>query len=153
MFLSIFLSTCLGMYIGRWKIESEVIQSCQTLCNPVDCSLPGSSNHGILQARILEWVAISFSMGSSWPRDQTQVSRIAGRSFTLWATREARVCTYVLFIFLSTYLSIYQSICKWWLWEINSHPGFLDQGLLDLSSPFSGPYLFIWASSLNYDNS
>ena len=153
MFLSIFLSTCLGMYIGRWKIESEVTQLCQTLCNPVDCSLPGSSIHGILQARILEWVAISFSMGSSWPRDWTQVSCIAGRSFTLWATREACVCTYGLFIFLSTYLSIYRSICKWWLWEINSHPEFLDQGLLDLSSPFSVPYLFIWASSLNYDNS
>ena len=45
--------------------------------------------HGILQARILEWVAIPFSRGSSWPRDQTQVSYIAGRFFTFWATREA----------------------------------------------------------------
>ena len=45
--------------------ESEVAQSCPTLCNPVDCSLPGSSIHGILQARILEWVAISFSRDSS----------------------------------------------------------------------------------------
>ena len=52
-------------------------------------SPPGSSVHGILQARILEWVAISFSRGSSWPRDQTQVSHIAGRRFNLWATREA----------------------------------------------------------------
>ena len=59
------------------------------LCDPVDCSPPGSSVHGILQARILEWVAISFSRGSSWPRDQTQVSCIAGRCFNLWATREA----------------------------------------------------------------
>ena len=58
------------------------------LCNPVDCSPPGSSVHGILQARILEWVAISFSRGSSWPRDRTQVSHIAGRCFNLWATRE-----------------------------------------------------------------
>ena len=69
--------------------ESEVAQSYPTLCDPVDCSPPGSSIHGILQARILEWVAISFSMGSSWPRDWTQVSRIAGRRFNLWATREA----------------------------------------------------------------
>ena len=69
--------------------ESEVAQSCLTLCDPMDCSLPGSSVHGIFQARVLEWVAIAFSRGSSWPRDQTQVSCIAGRYFTLWATREA----------------------------------------------------------------
>ena len=70
--------------------ESEVAQSCPTLCNPMDCSPPGSSVHGILQARVLEWVAISFSRGSSRPRDRTQVSHIAGRCFNLWATREAR---------------------------------------------------------------
>ena len=70
--------------------ESEVPQSCLTLCDPMDCSPPGSSVHGILQARILEWVAISFSRGSSQARDQTQVSRIAGRRFNLWATREAQ---------------------------------------------------------------
>ena len=46
-----------------FQSESEVTQSCPTLCDPVDCSLPGSSLHGILQARILEWVAISFSRG------------------------------------------------------------------------------------------
>ena len=71
--------------------ESEIAQPCPTLCHPVDCSPPGSSVHGILQARILEWVAISFSRGSSQPRDQTQVSCIAGRHFNLWATREALV--------------------------------------------------------------
>ena len=61
-----------------------VAQSCLTLCDPMDCSLLGSSLHGIIQAGILEWVAISFSRGSSWLRDQTQVSCIAGRSFTVW---------------------------------------------------------------------
>ena len=66
-------------------IEREIAQLCPTLCNPVDCSPPGSSIHGILQARILEWVAISFSKGSFWPRDRTQVSRIAGRCFNLCA--------------------------------------------------------------------
>ena len=71
--------------------ESEVAQSCETLCDPVDCSPPGSSVLGILQARILQWVAISFSRGSSRPRDRTQVSRIAGRRFNLWATGEAPV--------------------------------------------------------------
>ena len=55
--------------------ESEVAQSCPSLCgNPMDCSLPSFSVHGIFQARVLEWVAISFSRGSSWLRDQTQVS-------------------------------------------------------------------------------
>ena len=58
--------------------------------DPMDCSPPGFSVHGILQARILESVAILFSWGSSWPMDQTQVSRIAGRFFTIWATREAQ---------------------------------------------------------------
>ena len=70
------------------KKESEVAQSCLTLCDPMDCSLPGFSVHGIFQARVLEWVAISFSRGSSWPRDWTQVSHIVGRCFTLWATRK-----------------------------------------------------------------
>ena len=68
---------------------SEVAQSCLTLCDSMDCSLPGFSVHGILQARILEWVTISFSRGSSWPRDGTRVSHIVGRRFNLWATREA----------------------------------------------------------------
>ena len=63
--------------------EVKISQSCPTLCNPMDCSLPGSSVHGILQARTPEWVLISFPRGSSQPRDQTQVSHIAGRFFTI----------------------------------------------------------------------
>ena len=70
--------------------SSLIAQSCLTLCDPMDCSPPGSSLHGILQTRILEWVAISFSRGLSQPRNQTWVSCIAGRFFTDWATREAR---------------------------------------------------------------
>ena len=66
-----------------------VAQLYLTLCDPMDCSLPGSSVHGILQARILEWAAMPFSRGSSWPRDRTRVSWIAGRFFTIWATRGA----------------------------------------------------------------
>ena len=65
----------------------EVAQSCPTLCDAIDCSLPGSSVHVISQARVLEWVAISFSRGSFQPRDWTQVSHNAGRRFTIWATR------------------------------------------------------------------
>ena len=60
-----------------------VAKSCATLCHSMDCGPPGSSVHGISQARILEWVAISFSRGSSQPRDRTQVSCIAGRCFNL----------------------------------------------------------------------
>ena len=74
-----------------YRCEGEVAQPCPTLCDPVDCSLPGFSIHGILQARILEWVTISFSRGYSWPRDLTQVSRIGGRHFNLSANREAPV--------------------------------------------------------------
>ena len=67
-----------------------VTQSCLSLCNSMDCSPPGSSVHGLLQARTLEWVAMPSSRGSSQASDQTQVSRIAGRFFTVWATREAQ---------------------------------------------------------------
>ena len=70
-------------------LESEVTQLCPTLCNPMDWNPPGSSTHGIVQARTLEWDAISFSRESSWPRNRTQVSRIAVRHFTVWATRGA----------------------------------------------------------------
>ena len=65
------------------EVKMLVTQSCPTLCGPMDCSLPGSSVHGILQARILEWVTIPFSRGSSQPKSQTWVSRVAGRLFTL----------------------------------------------------------------------
>ena len=75
------------MYCGPYEVNSL---SHVQLCNPMDCSPPGSSSvYGIFQARTLEWVAIFFSRGSSRPRDQTQVSHIAGRLFTFWATRES----------------------------------------------------------------
>ena len=68
----------------KWN-EVKVAQSCLTLCNPMDYTF-----YGFLQARKLEWVAFPFSTGSSQSRDQTQVSRTAGRFFTSWATREAK---------------------------------------------------------------
>ena len=73
-------------------IYVKVAQLCLTLCDPIDCSLPGSSVHGILQTRILEWVAVPVSRGTSWPRNRTSISCIAGGFFTSWATREA--CTH-----------------------------------------------------------
>ena len=69
-----------------WWFSHKVVSNS---CGPMDCSLPGSSVHGIFQARILVWIATSFSRGSSPPRDQTQVSCIEGRFFTNWAMREA----------------------------------------------------------------
>ena len=73
-----------GSVAYMWVCEVKVAQSCPTLCNPID-----STVHGILQARILERVAFSCSRRSSQSRDGTQVSHIAGRFFTSWATREA----------------------------------------------------------------
>ena len=64
-------------------------QLCLTLCDSMDCSLPGSTVHGIFQARILEWVAVSFSRGPSWPRDQTHIVCISKWILYHWVTREA----------------------------------------------------------------
>ena len=75
------------LLMARWypmvyvSLCVSVTQVCWTLCNPMDCIWSGSSVHGISQAQILKWVAISFSSGSSRPRDQTRVSHIAGRFF------------------------------------------------------------------------
>ena len=75
-----------GGFFTNWaiKVKVKVAQSCPTLCDPIDHTV-----HEILQARILEWIAFPFSSRSSQPRDQTQVSRVASRFFTSWATREA----------------------------------------------------------------
>ena len=77
---------------GVYSVYVWAAQLWTTLYHPMEYSPPDASVHGILQARMLEWecVAISFSRGSSWPRDQTRVSCIAGTFFTMWATREAQ---------------------------------------------------------------
>ena len=77
--------------LSEWFLHIKVSahQSCLTLCDPTNCSQPGSSIHEILQARILQWVATPFSRRSSWPRDRTEVSCVAGRFFTISTTREA----------------------------------------------------------------
>ena len=95
------------------KSESEVTQLCPTLCHPMDYSLTGSSIHGIFQARVLEWVAISFPRGSSQPRDWIRVSHIVGRCFTIWAIREVprSICELTE--------NFYSEILQTWV-EINS---------------------------------
>ena len=85
-----------------------VAQSCPTFCDPMDCIPPGSSVRGILQTIILEWVSIPFSRGSSWPRNQTQVSCTPGRFFTIRLTREASSFIHVvacvkIFFFLKNF--------------------------------------------------
>ena len=79
-----------GQFKGS-ESEGEVAQLCLTLCNPMDCSLPGSSVHRIFQAIVLEWIVISFSRGSSQLRDRIQVSRIVDRRFSVWATRKVGI--------------------------------------------------------------
>ena len=74
---------------GRLHFSSVQLLCRVQLCDSMDCTSLGSSVHEILEARILKWVAISFSRGSSRPRDQTRLCSIAGRLFTIWATREA----------------------------------------------------------------
>ena len=79
------------VYHDLMKVKVSVAQSCPTLYNFMDCSPPGSSVHGILQARTLAWVATPFSRGFSWPSDRTWVSLIAGRFFTVCATRDTMI--------------------------------------------------------------
>ena len=86
--------------IWQARVCGLVTQSCPTFCDPVDCSLPGSTVHGIIHARMLEWVVIPLFRVSSLPRGWTWVSWIAGRRFTIWATRKVTVC--LLFTYWST---------------------------------------------------
>ena len=90
-----------------------VTQSCLTLCHCMDCSLSGSSVHGILQAIELEWVAIGFSRGSFHPWDRTQVSHIAARFFTIWVTRQALQMPGTM---LNPWLSLFHFILTIILW-------------------------------------
>ena len=83
--ISIIWEKCTYMYTREWKVKVKVAQLCPTLFDSMDYTV-----HRILQARIMEWVAFPFSRGSSQPRNRTQVSHIAGRFFTSWATREAQ---------------------------------------------------------------
>ena len=106
-------------------MKVKVSQSCLTLCESTDWSLSGSSVHGILQARILEWVAYPFSRGSSWLRNGTEVSCITGRFFTSWATRDAPIVltlwtfvskvTSLLFNMLSRFGGLFRISLSYWV--------------------------------------
>ena len=108
----------------------------------MDCSLPGSSVHGILQARILEWVIIPFSRGSSWPRNPTQVSCIEGRFFTICATMKGNtVPSQPNYTIYST--KFYENLQH--DRNSSSNKGCKDRYLLPLSS---GNSLLIWRNKL-----
>ena len=121
-------------------------QSCLILCDPTDYSLPGSSVHGILQARVLEWVAIPFFRRSSWSRDQPQVSCIVGRFFTIWGNRETQNKgkdapeLNLFFFFSEKILWTTTTSCKISLSRQFSAVGY---------NPQSGPF-FSWDLTLSY---
>ena len=93
--------------------ESENHSVCPTLCDPLDYTV-----HGILQARILEWVAVPFSRRSSQPRDQTQVSHIAGGFFTSWATREAPITCQIIVNIFFFFFFLTVNVCLIYLYVI-----------------------------------
>ena len=109
MILVIFI--LISSFVPVVVVYGLVAKSCPTLCHPMDCSPPASSVHGIFQARILEWIAISFSRRSSQPRNRTQVSCIAGRFFTYWAIREISSPYHLSFHFLSCIFSWLSPYC------------------------------------------
>ena len=122
-------------------VVASLLSRVQLFCNPTDCSLPGSSVHGTLQARILEWVASPFSRGSSQPRDWTLVSHNAGRFFTIWATREAQIRS----IYASTWCSP---------WPLHVPPpgrgeGWPAHGVLSCHHS-EGRYLILWQVRILY---
>ena len=86
--------------IFYWKVKVKLLSRVR-LCDPTNCSLRGSSVRGIFQARILEWIAISLSKGSSRSKDRTQISHIVDSRFTVWATREVHNCFSEFCCFLS----------------------------------------------------
>ena len=107
---SIYVYACIYTCVYICVVMVLVAQLCPTLCDPVDCSPPGTSLCGILQAGILKWVAIPFSRGSFWPEDWLCVSCLAGRFFTFWATRGACLCVFLFHLGYFLYSSIYLSI-------------------------------------------
>ena len=107
-----------------------VAQSCPTLCHLMDYSPPGSSVHGIIQASILEWVAMPSSKGSSQPKDPTQVSHIAGEFFTVWATREVHIYVYM---YVNVYMYKVISVTVWlYVVQISSMPDIVSINLCQI---------------------
>ena len=123
-----------GTQVQLQEMESVCVSRLVTsdLCNPMDYSPPGSSVQGILQARILEWIAISFSRGTSQPRDWTLVSCIAGRFFTVWVTGKSMCFTMFLHLLKNQYNHTVLRSVKRSLrneWPIQSHIQWISKDL------------------------
>ena len=118
-----------------------VAQSCLTLCEPMNCNSPSSSVHGILQARIMGWVDIPFSRGSSQPKDWTPISCIAGRFFTFWDTREALRFWYYQMTLLEKAKALHSSILAWKIPWMEEPGGLQSMGSLRVQHD--------WATSLS----
>ena len=102
--------------ISLLESESDIAQSCLTLCDPMDCSLPVFSVQWIFHAMLLDWAVIYFSRGSSRPRDGTRVSCIGDRCFTIWATRET---LYIKSLYIITALAQSQTECSYiYFWHL-----------------------------------
>ena len=131
-------------------IHVQLLSRVQLFCNPMDCSLPGSSVHGISQARILEWVAISFSRGSSWPRDWTHISCIGRQVLYHWATWKA--CGKVLSIVKSR-LHHSQLFNMFTVFQYNTSSSFgcVDGTLVTEATIFQPWGRLVWRSSWNTD--
>ena len=133
------------MVFTSWVL---VVQSCLTLCDLVDCSPPGSPVLRIFQARILEWVAISFSRGSSWPRDQTWVSWIVGG----FLTTEPPGKPYIMRIISNLDLNAQQAlipqlkclICIQNVWEKQQYQ--TDDSMLNYSDKYFMNYFLFWSN-------
>ena len=133
-----------AIYICVYMYTQEVTPLCPILWDTMVCSLPDSSIHGIFQARILEWVAISFSRRSSQPRDWTQVSCIVGRRFTVWATREViYVYTQAIKCFFRKFSLFFFKVTSSRAEEIKELPG----GLVTTPEFALYKYLFGWDTS------
>ena len=105
-----------SVMISAAAAAAKSLQLCRTLCDPIDSSPPGSSVPGILQARTLEWVAISFSRVSSQSRDRTWVSHVVGRRFIVWATRVVINCIFSFWNSATEHIS--GTAREIWIWNI-----------------------------------
>ena len=132
------------MYLSLVEVKSsQVTQSCPTLCDPMDCSPPGSSVHGIFQARVLEWVAISFSRRSSRPRNRTQVSQTVSNASLSEPPRKSW-CLIMVSLNLVMSLSLVTAAAK----SLHSCPTPSDP--MDYSSPGSSVHQIFQVRALEW---
>ena len=149
--------TSVSLFLHLWSENVLVALSCPTLCDSMDCSPPGSSVHGILQASILEWVAIPFSWGSSQCRDWTRISCIAGRFFPISKEKSINTLWFIIIFICFFCLARWGRCLPWhwssnnWKWRSTWHLGeekLLPQVLIQEQNPLLGNGIVIWTVHL-----